>query len=479
MSHSANLEAVACFEQALVALQRLPECHNTMEQAIDLRFELRNALIALGEYGRILDELREVETLAEALADQHRLGLVLSYLATHFNIMGEYDRAIVSGQRTLALAITPEDLALRVGAHQHLGLAYLSLGDYRQALTFLRRNVTCLEGDLLYERFGRLALPSVASRVWLLWCLTELGEFAEAIAPGAEGIRIAEAIDHPVSLINTYSGVGYMYLRKGALDKAFPLLERSLALCQVTNILHVFAEAAAPLGYAYALSGRVAEALPLLEQAVEHSTARNALYRWALLVVWLSEAYLRADRLHDALLMAQRALDHARARKERGHQAYALRLLGDIAVHPDPPDVKQAEIHYQQALILANELGMRPLQAHCHRLWSAIIPSACLWTRSFLAATISEDRTPAIEGSFGYGPMHTPAPSSLVPNIYIADTAGGWRAFPAALSTLTCGPRSRKPLSAETACPLPGTPYHTSTCHRRHPPRPGVARTLV
>ena len=33
---------------------------------------------------------------------------------------------------------------------------------------------------------------------------------------------------------------------------------------------------------------------------------------------------------------------------------------------PIPPDVVQAEAHYQQALALAEELGMRPLQAHCH-----------------------------------------------------------------------------------------------------------------
>jgi tetratricopeptide (TPR) repeat protein len=36
-------------------------------------------------------------------------------------------------------------------------------------------------------------------------------------------------------------------------------------------------------------------------------------------------------------------------------------------MHHDPPDTAQAETHYQQALTLANELGMRPLQAHCHR----------------------------------------------------------------------------------------------------------------
>jgi hypothetical protein len=32
----------------------------------------------------------------------------------------------------------------------------------------------------------------------------------------------------------------------------------------------------------------------------------------------------------------------------------------------DPPDVDQAATHYHQALALAEELGMRPLQAHCH-----------------------------------------------------------------------------------------------------------------
>jgi predicted protein tyrosine phosphatase len=53
--------------------------------------------------------------------------------------------------------------------------------------------------------------------------------------------------------------------------------------------------------------------------------------------------------------------------KQRGHEAYALRLLGDIAARRDPPECEQAAAHYQQALVLAEELGMRPLQAHCHR----------------------------------------------------------------------------------------------------------------
>jgi tetratricopeptide (TPR) repeat protein len=39
---------------------------------------------------------------------------------------------------------------------------------------------------------------------------------------------------------------------------------------------------------------------------------------------------------------------------------------GEVAAQRQPPDVAQAEAHYQQALALAEALGMRPLQAHCH-----------------------------------------------------------------------------------------------------------------
>ena len=74
-----------------------------------------------------------------------------------------------------------------------------------------------------------------------------------------------------------------------------------------------------------------------------------------------------AGHLKEADTLAARALVLARAYQGRSNQAYALRLLGDIAVRRDPPEGEPAEAHYRQALALAEELGMRPLQAHCHR----------------------------------------------------------------------------------------------------------------
>jgi tetratricopeptide (TPR) repeat protein len=81
----------------------------------------------------------------------------------------------------------------------------------------------------------------------------------------------------------------------------------------------------------------------------------------------LGQAQLLVGALDEAQSLAHRALVIAHQHRERGNQAYALQLLGEIAAHRDPPDVVPAETHYQQALTLAKELGMRPLQAHCHR----------------------------------------------------------------------------------------------------------------
>jgi tetratricopeptide (TPR) repeat protein len=293
--------------------------------------------------------------------------------------MGDNDGALVSGQRGLALATALGDLPLVGEANTRLGHVYHTLGDYPRAVDLLRQAVESLPGESLRERFGeRVGLSvihSVTPRAFLLRSLAEVGTFTEGETRGEEGVRIAEAAEHLTSLIVVYWGMGHLYLRKGDFHKAIPVLERGRSLCDIGQISTYFILIAAPLGYAYALSWRVAEALPLLEQVLEEAERSGFMYSYALWVAWLSEAYLLADRQEDALALAQRALARAREHKERGHEAHALRLLGEIAAQRQPSDVPQAESHYRQALALAEALSMRPLLAHCHhglgRLYAA------------------------------------------------------------------------------------------------------------
>jgi tetratricopeptide (TPR) repeat protein len=68
----------------------------------------------------------------------------------------------------------------------------------------------------------------------------------------------------------------------------------------------------------------------------------------------------------EAHTLAEQALALACERQERGNEAYALRLLGEIAAHRNPPERESTEAYYREALALAETLGMHPLSAHCH-----------------------------------------------------------------------------------------------------------------
>jgi class 3 adenylate cyclase/tetratricopeptide (TPR) repeat protein len=360
-AREANAEVVTYFEQALVALAYLPESRERGEQLIDVHLALLARLWRVGQLPRMLDHLHQAETLARALGDQKRLGAVFYQMSFSFNLTGEQDRAVEAAEHALTIADACADLRLKIRTNQNLGRIYFRLGDYPRAMTCLRWNVAALDGDQLRERFGEsfgsASERSFQSRTWLAKCLAELGAFGDGIALVEEVMRVAEGNDNPFTRVAAYRDLGYVYLRNGDLNKAIPMLERGLSVCRVTSILGLFPIMASLLGAAYGMAGRVAEALPLLEQAVAQ----------ALMVAWLGEAYLLAGRLEEAHTCAMEALEFASTHKERGWQAYALRLLGEIHVHLNPPAIESAEAYYRQALSLANELDMRPLQAHCHR----------------------------------------------------------------------------------------------------------------
>ena len=161
-------------------------------------------------------------------------------------------------------------------------------------------------------------------------------------------------------------GIGHLSVRQGDLPRALPLLERAVSLCQEADLPSYFPWMAAALGAAYTLAERVDDAVSLLTQAMEQATASEAGRYQALCHLSLGETHLVDCRLEEAHTLAEWALALAREHQERGHEAYALRVLGDIAAHLEPPEGELAETYYRQPLALAEALGMRPLQAHCH-----------------------------------------------------------------------------------------------------------------
>jgi DNA-binding SARP family transcriptional activator len=359
MARSAYCEAIVHLEQALAALRHLPESRETTELLIDIRIELRNALNPFDDRARMGEHLHEAEVLARALGDQRRLARIATFMVIQCLGAGKYAEAVRFGQEVLSIAHTLGDRSVEVVATTFLGMAYAGRGEFSKAITYLERNIA-LEVDLRYERFGAPAIQSALSEAHLAEVLSELGRFDEALAHAEASVRIAEAVDHPYTLSIGLFSLGVVLLRRGELPRATSVLERGLDLCRTWYFARV-PSAATTLAAAYALGGRGDEALALVTGAIEDHLGRP---RWAARVLpFAGLIYLSTGRIDDAASYAREALAFTRRAEARAGEAHALCLTGDVASTAGDAD---AEGHYREALALADELGMRPLVAHCH-----------------------------------------------------------------------------------------------------------------
>jgi class 3 adenylate cyclase/tetratricopeptide (TPR) repeat protein len=283
--------------------------------------------------------------------------------------MGDHEHAIRAAHRELgAIPHMASDwkLSLGLATNLRLGQAHHSLGQYPRAIEFLRKNVDFQAGDQLHDRCNMSGLPSVFSRAWLALCLAERGEFAEGVALGEEALRIAEVGDPGFSLVVGRAGLGIVCVARGDIDRAIAVLEPGLVRTADEPSSRIWPFVASALGAAYTHAGRLAEALPLLEESVERAAAVKLKANHSLRLARLAEAHARAGRAESAFPIAAQALDLAQEHRERGHEAHMHRLLAFIEVGREEPILDRAEEGYRKALALAEQLGMRPLQAHCH-----------------------------------------------------------------------------------------------------------------
>jgi len=361
---SASREAATCFERALDSLDRLPHTPASDALAIDLRLDLQSSLIVLGELPRIVTYLREARTLAEAIDDRQRLGWILSH-ATHCSWwLGDCDAALESGTAAATIAEELGDVSLQIVANYRLGQTCWARAEYGRARDLLARALELHPGDRVRELFGMSSLPAVVSHTFLSWSQRLLGELDAADAHAKEGARIAESAEHPYSTMIAYHALALGPLVRGDFPAAIAVLEQALETCRKRELRFIMPWIAGELGRAYALSGRTGDAVPLLERTVEETERLRMMMIHPHHVSMLAEAYMLVGRRADAFRIIEQALRLARAHKQRGFEAEALKILGDIAAR-EPEARQRAARAYQDCLALTESLGMRPLAASC------------------------------------------------------------------------------------------------------------------
>jgi tetratricopeptide (TPR) repeat protein len=363
---AANREAVILFEQALVAVQHLPPSRRTSEQAIDLRLDLRPPLLQLGQLERVLALSQEAEAAAEKLGDEQRLARVYTYLINYYYLKGEPELAIEYGERCLRIGDASRDGALQALARGYLGYSCHAQGRYRRAESILKQNIEALEGAWAQGEGTQTGISYVTSSGWLAFTLAELGDFEAARTYLDRAQQAAEASGHAYTQTIARTLAGLVWLRRGQLDRALTLLQKSLDACREKNLDVWRPIPSSLLGLTCIMLGRLEEGLRLLNDGV---TLTEELGVRAYLALWtanLGEGLLGAGQVERARVTAQRALELAVAHKERGHEAWALRLLGDIAAQGGAGDGERACQYFAQSMAMAEELGMQPLIARNH-----------------------------------------------------------------------------------------------------------------
>jgi class 3 adenylate cyclase/tetratricopeptide (TPR) repeat protein len=369
---SAHREALTWLEEALAALRHLPETRDTQEQGIDVRLELRGSLYPLGDFERMLGYLEEAEAMATTIADRRRLALVSIHTAEYFRQTGRFTEARRLAEQALALGKDLGDVPLQLYASHYLGLACHALGDYARASELLRAVLKSPETGWQPGAFGGTATGSgsweafqAVNLAWLARCLAERGDFDEGTDAGRRAVAVAEGLGSPYILAVACIGLGNISVVRGEIDAAISVLERGRRIGREANLTLLRPQATRLLGNAYLLAGRIEEGLGLVREAADEVEGKRLLMQHAAVVALLAEAYLLADQIEEASTNTQRALTLARERGQRGDEAAALYVLGEVAARRSL-DIRDAEHSLVASIALAGELEMRPLLARGH-----------------------------------------------------------------------------------------------------------------
>jgi class 3 adenylate cyclase/tetratricopeptide (TPR) repeat protein len=363
---SAFREASRHAEQAVRAIDRLPENAARMVLAIDTRLLLRGPLWQIGRYDDVLRILREAESLAQGLDDARRLAWVRVWLFNLFWLTGRW--AEVPGLLAeVGRAMNFEDdLALSMAAANQYAQACWNSGQ----LTLMR--------DVLEQRLAVAdAMPAVRTptglsgagvavtfRALLSGASGELGDFERAEQYGEEARTLAASSGFPFLVLYAASWQAFTLLLRGDFARASDLMAPMPALAHEYELTVTLPGAYVILGVAQVGMGQVDRGLQAAEQGLELTRRSRVQMYEAAWVLMIAEACLRAGRIERAATLADQGLEIARQRRELGYEARLLHIrAGVLAARGADP--ARAEACWREAKARATELGMRTLLPHC------------------------------------------------------------------------------------------------------------------
>ncbi|MBI3628695.1 MAG: AAA family ATPase [Candidatus Rokubacteria bacterium] len=361
-------EGLERLEQALAAIDQLPAGPDRARRAIDVRHDFHGPLLLRSEVDRLIRLHREAEDLARDAGDEPRLGHTYARLAIYCWWNGQYREGIEYGRRAFELGVATASAELRILAAHATAESLLARGEYRVAIEWYLNVVESSDKDVAKQRLGLASVtPFTGSCGRLAECLSSLGDFDRAMEYGDRGLQAAQAAGYAPAEVTAHTNRARALMGRGDFATALAGCERALALAEAIGV-RGFLRTRTETWYGWALGwvGRIEEALSYLERGIREHERVGLKTELAHSYICGADGQRLAGHLVAAKTLAQRGLGLATALGEAANEARALLTLADTLAVDEPPDADVARAHYQRAMALATELGMRPLVAHCH-----------------------------------------------------------------------------------------------------------------
>ena len=371
-ARSAFTEGVAYFQQALEALNHLPESRKTLEQTIDIRVNLGPALIAMKGFAapEVVQTYTEARETCERLGDTSQLFPVLWGLSRVHNYRGGTQVARELGEQLLDLAKRAQDPQLLLEAHHTLWATLFSLGEFTLAQDHYQQGIAIYDPQQhaqhasLYGGHdpGVCGLRHASQMLWLL------GYPDQALQRSKDALALAQKLSQPSTLSFALYASAWVHQHRGERQAVQERVETTITLATEQGLTRWVVQGRILQGWLLAEQGKGREGILQMRHGGAVTLRERPHY-----VALLAEACRKEGQMEEGVAMVIEELARVHETGERYYEAELNRVKGELLLKHAVRDEVEAECCFQKGLDVARSQKARSLELRAamslSRLW--------------------------------------------------------------------------------------------------------------
>ena len=309
---SAHRQAMDFLHQGLELIPKISETRARLQIELDYQKAMGVTLMAVKGWGaqEVSDAYVRALTLAEALADDRELFVVLRGQGQFHMIRGEVQIARGFGDRCVALAAKGGDPGMEIETHHLFWSNSFFMGDYIGARHHAERGISLYDRQrdhrLTYIYSGHD--PGVCCRCFSGLALWQQGEVEGSLARCSEALLLASDLSHPLTTALAYWGLSYVHILRREPIEAQGAAEQEIAICEEFLLPLLLSQGQFQLGWALAAQGALDEGIALMRKGLEAISVTGSEMGRPYFSALFAEALAKSGRPSDGLSEIESAL---------------------------------------------------------------------------------------------------------------------------------------------------------------------------